>query len=397
MEQLGYCLVISQRSIGASGLGIRCRRSDSFSQTMWLAVSVLAAAHVLLILKVSAQDAPAAAPGAVTCSASTCFDCVTLGCAWFPSGSCYETCSAFPTEACYSTQFYSRESPTIVCNRVQRDAANDQACSVVADCAACLVTIQLDGATPCSWYEAAGTCGSGACTFTECGTLKCPGGAEAPTPAPVPSTPTAPTPVGDCILNATSCEDCLQNTSSSSGESANACAWVAGVCVNSCSDVPGVACYSASAFPDYADNATALCALESLAETGCGAVTNCTECTKTLQEDGQSSCLWYEKSDSSIVPYCGTEYPGGNCDLNGICGVTDCSRINDPTVNGGSNATNETMGEMNNKGTGSNSSKPNGSNNTDTTSAASMDHPCATALHAIALFMAICISHYIVR
>ena len=334
--------------------------------TVWIVL------HAVLRF-VNAQDAPAAAPA---CDADNCIDCLTIACAWFPDGSCYETCSALPTEACYSDQFYGRQSPTVVCNRVEIDQVNSDVCSAVADCASCIATVQSDGSTPCEWYSAANTCGSSACTFTECGTTTCPAVDGAPTPTPVDTSPTAPTSgeTEDCSLNTTNCQECLTDRESS----ANACAWVAGVCVNSCSDVPDLICYSAATFPEFADNATALCELEEKNTAGfadCGVVTNCTQCTATVQSDGISKCLWYEKSDSSVAPYCGAGNSGGSCDLNGICGVTDCSRIDQPMDSGS---------PMNNN-TG-NSTKAN-SNTTDGTSAAPVSLTVSTALQAIALSM----------
>jgi hypothetical protein len=287
---------------------------------------------------------------ALSCTAATCLDCISIGCGWYPDagssteGSCWESCSAILDAPCYSSLFYVNEAPQFTCEqRVVADADNFDICNPVSDCTVCLSTMKVDGTSTCVWYEATNLCGNGACTSSGCGGATCPdsnGVSDTQSPAPSPDLlNNMPTTTSiECNWNATNCEECLLVN----GTKATSCAWVGNQCVDSCSTVPDVKCYSVSSFSDYKDNATAICTIEqqdTIEFEFCGEASECMNCTMTLQSDDVTKCLWYEVMDSSIEPYCGpggsnTNFESGNqnCDLNGLCGISDCSNRNGSTM-----------------------------------------------------------------
>jgi uncharacterized protein YodC (DUF2158 family) len=271
------------------------------------------------------------------CSARNCNSCLALNCVWFPVSSnnqelkeCSDSCSAISDAPCYDAKLYN-ETDDIICSYVSIDAPNWTICSIQSDCSSCISTMQSDGVSPCLWYNEGNFCGSGLCTFVGCGSTTC------DDTVPVPPKTAAPT---TCNLDATTCEECLIE-SVKGVDVATTCAWVINQCVESCDVVPDLPCYSTAVYPEFASSPKDICSIEAMATIDddlCRAGTECTNCTELIQTDGMTTCLWFERSDSDVDPYCGArnsnlsiaQVDTNGCDLNGICGTSDCTTINSP-------------------------------------------------------------------
>jgi hypothetical protein len=124
--------------------------------------------------------------------------------------------------------------------------------------------------------------------------------------------------------NITNCVDCLNSNSS--------CVWTTGQCLDSCDTIQDVECFvpgkdnvSTCALDNQTRTDRAICAVAA-------AQKNCTACTTTLVSDGTNTCLWYPADDSG--GYCGII---GGCDMNGVCGTTNCSPATPPDNGCGAN------------------------------------------------------------
>jgi hypothetical protein len=278
--------------------------------------------------------------GQNVCAASSCVDCLNQNCAWFTVDSdstlaseCLEACSAIPDVPCYTNQINPSESYESICATAETDIPDWTTCSLALDCTSCVSVLQSDGVSPCTWYEEGSFCGSGLCTEYGCGSTMC---SNTPVPAPTTSVATAPTSL--CNLNATTCEECLiamDNTT----EIPYSCAWSTDRCIDSCADVAGFPCYSVAAYPDLVSTPIEICLLEQSATKDddlCASATMCAQCTDLVQTDGKTGCLWFERDGIAVTPYCGAhnssssvaQVDANGCDLNGICGVSDCSLTN---------------------------------------------------------------------
>lgn len=283
-----------------------------------------------------------------SCSSTSCFDCLNSNCAWFPiiddssaSGECFEDCSVIPDAPCYNFEFYPNRFTETICATAEADVPDWTMCSLALDCTGCVSLLQSDGVSPCAWYSEGNFCGSGICTDYGCGLTTCGTNttdSTGSTPVPAPSTIVAAAPTSLCNLNATSCEECLLATDYDTEVPYN-CAWSTNRCIDSCSEVPGYPCYSAAAYPNLIGNPIEICSLEESATRDddiCTTASTCTKCIDLLQSDNSTRCLWFEHDDLDVTPYCGahnssssvTQVNMDGCDLNGICGVSDCSLIN---------------------------------------------------------------------
>jgi uncharacterized protein YodC (DUF2158 family) len=104
------------------------------------------------------------------------------------------------------------------------------------------------------------------------------------------------------------CEACL----------ANGCGWVPALdkCLASCSFIADAPCYGAETFVNTSDAEICAIVAQDQADTQiCSKAVDCSNCTGTILSDGNSTCQWYEITES-----CGT----GGCNLLG-CGSTVCS------------------------------------------------------------------------
>ena len=284
-----------------------------------------------------------------SCSTTSCFECVNLNCAWFSvtddtsasGGECLAVCSVIRDAPCYGFEFYPTVASETLCATAESDISDWTMCSLALDCTSCVSLLQSDGVSPCSWYSEGSFCGSGACTDFGCGSNTTCDTAGTPVPAPSVSAPsTDVVPVGSlCNLNATTCEECLLATDYDI-EVPDNCAWSTNRCVESCTEVPGYPCYSPVAYTDLIGNPKEICLLEAVATKDddiCMTATACTKCIDVLQSDNSTKCKWFERSGTEVTPYCGAhnasttsvaQVDTDGCDLNGICGVSNCSYIN---------------------------------------------------------------------
>jgi hypothetical protein len=330
--------ILTQRSIGSFKISMRVMGSSMQWYTN-AAIFVLTWIYLAPRRPALAQE---------ICSSSSCLGCLNQNCAWFTidsdgtlAGECLEGCNAIPDVPCYNSEVNPNESLESICATAEADVTDWTTCSLALDCTSCVSTMQSDNVTPCSWYDETGTCGSGLCTQRGCGSTMC---SSTPVPAPstgeetVPTTGVVTTPTSLCNLNATSCEECLVSMDNET-EIPHSCAWSMNRCVDSCVAAAGFPCYSVAAYPDLVSTPKEICLLEQAATMDddlCGSATTCAKCTELLQTDGTTGCLWFERNDTTVTPYCGAhnstvsvaQVNADGCDLNGICGVSDCNLIN---------------------------------------------------------------------
>lgn len=279
-----------------------------------------------------------------SCASSSCSVCLDQNCVWFTlnsvnavAGECLEACGIIPKVPCYNFDLYPNESVESICATAETDVTDWTTCSLALDCTSCVSLLQTDGVSPCAWYEEGNFCGSGVCTDYGCGSTMC---NNTPVAAPTTSVVTAPTNL--CNVNATTCEECLISMDNGT-ETPYSCGWSTNRCIESCADATvGSACYSVEAYPELVSTPNEICRLEQSAtmdvKNMCTNATTCTTCTDLLQSDGKTVCLWFEDEDVDVVtPYCSAHnhsissvarIDANGCDLNGICGVSDCSMIN---------------------------------------------------------------------
>lgn len=131
---------------------------------------------------------------------------------------------------------------------------------------------------------------------------------------------------------ATSCSECLGDSSGKSGVSS--CGWAPGFgCLDSCSVIADVSCYSAattsgSGSPSVgfdADTTDVVCAIADADQADdalCLAKPDCTSCVATGLSNGIDTCMWFVNDNilsNSDIGWCGS-----GCNMIG-CGVFTCA------------------------------------------------------------------------
>jgi hypothetical protein len=224
------------------------------------------------------------------CAANpSCEDCLGNNCVW-TVGMCREDCDIADV-ACYEPGGDNGAK----CAADAKQQADRAICSKLDDCARCTATPLSDNGTDtCLWYAAVddtanGYCGTGGCDFNGiCGTSDC------------------PAQLNGCAANQ-SCEQCLGNS----------CVWTVGMCMEAC-DIADVACYE----PGSENGATCAAATKEAADSAiCSELDDCANCTATpLSDNGVDRCQWFSAANDTGNGYCGI----GGCDMNGICGSSNC-------------------------------------------------------------------------
>jgi hypothetical protein len=217
-------------------------------------------------------------------SVTSCNTCLESGCSWAGDQFCLESCDIIADIACYDRTTYPNVTNiTDICAMAELNEDDAAICLAQTSCTDCISVPLSITDRSCIWYAVEDDPSSSTCC------LAC----------DVPGTPnttcgtTPPDTNTECDGNVTNCEE------------------------------------------DANDSIL------------CGNATDCMNCTMALQSDNVTKCLWYEKANSTIEPYCGqgssntSSVEGGNqiCDSNGICGISVCSKVNNSmTTNGGKNS-----------------------------------------------------------
>ena len=234
------------------------------------------------------------------CNETSCEDCVTAGCGWigFGSTTCLKDCSFIADVACYSEEYFPDKTPTEICEIVAQVEADSAICADPPDCESCTSTVKSDGVSTCEWYEDSESCGRGGCFMLGCGTSDCKG------------TNTQLTPCQD----SSTCEDCLDSD----------CAWAIGTCLESCDIIADVSCYSKEYFPD--NSGAEICEVAKREEEDiilCASQDSCSSCIETVKADGESTCVWYEDTNTCASEVCGL----GGCGSSTCNGTVRCEDV----------------------------------------------------------------------
>jgi hypothetical protein len=223
----------------------------------------------------------------LTCTASTCEECLASGCGWVGLGTsaCWKSCSYVSDISCYSSELFPDLLQSEICQLVQNEINDVQICGEPLDCATCVSTVRSDGTSNCQWYDSTSSCGIGGCFMMGCGSSTC--SEQQPS----------------CEEGMT-CDDCL----------ALDCAWALEQCLESCNVIADSACYEQKNFPDKTGSEICLIAAQERDDSSiCNAHTTCTTCRETITSDGVTPCQWFVVADTNIES-------GTCCPENSNCG-----------------------------------------------------------------------------